>query len=101
MQTKMLQSRFRHLLPATILLVFLCGTITAAQENPKPENATNAIVRAIKTHDIVMLGEFRSNKLRYEVLRPLVAMPDFADRVDDIVMEFGDWHDLTSLQEYV
>src|SRR5437868_7181352 len=97
----MLQSRFRHLLPAIILLVFLCGTITLAQENPKPENATNTIVRAFKTHDIVMLGEFHGNKQLYEWLRLLVATPAFADRVDDIVMEFGNSLYQKSVDEYV
>jgi len=97
----MLQSRFRHLLPATILLVFLCGTITVSQENPKPENATDAIVRAFKTHNIVMLGEFHGNKQLYEWLRQLVATPAFADRVDDIVMEFGNSLYQKSVDEYV
>jgi hypothetical protein len=36
-----------------------------------------------------MLGEIHSNKQEYEWLDALVANPQFADRVDDIVMEFG------------
>jgi hypothetical protein len=93
------QIRFRLFFPATILLVFLGGTITVAQE-PKPENATNAIVRAFKTHNIVMLGEFHGNKQLYEWLRQLVATPAFADRVDDIVMEFGNSLYQKSVDEY-
>ena len=36
-----------------------------------------------------MLGEIHWNKQEYEWLQSLVANPEFADRVDDIVMEFG------------
>lgn len=94
--------RFRLLLSATILFVFfLCGTITDAQESPRPENATKAVVRAFQTHDIVMLGEFHGNKQLYEWLRQLVATPAFADRVDDIVMEFGNSLYQKSVDEYV
>jgi hypothetical protein len=92
----------RYFLPATSLFVFfLCGTITGAQQNPRPENATKAIVRAFETHDIVMLGEFHGNKQLYEWLRQLVATPAFADRVDDIVMEFGNSLYQKSVDEYV
>ena len=96
------QIRFRYFLPTAILFVFfLCGTITGAQQNPRPENATKAIVRAFQTHDIVMLGEFHDNKQLYEWLRQLVATPAFADRVDDIVMEFGNSLYQKSVDEYV
>ncbi len=60
-----------------------------AQQEPRLEPATQAIVQAFHTHDIVMLGETHGNKQEYEWLQSLVADPDFADRVDDIVMEFG------------
>lgn len=98
-----LQMRLRHFLPIIFLLVFhfLCATISGAQENPRPENATKAIVRAFKTHDIVMLGEFHGNKQLYEWLRQLVATPAFADRVDDIVMEFGNSLYQKSVDEYI
>lgn len=69
--------------------------------DPKPEDATIAVVRAFKTHDIVMLGEFHGNKQLYEWLRKLVATPEFADHVDDIVMEFGNSLYQKSVDEYV
>ena len=96
------QISFRYFLPTTILFVFfLCDTITGAQQNPQPEDATKAIVHAFKTYDIVMLGEFHGNKQLYEWLRQLVATPAFADRVDDIVMEFGNSLYQKSVDEYV
>ncbi len=35
------------------------------------------------------VGEIHGNKQEYEWLRSLIATREFADRVDDIVMEFG------------
>ena len=72
------------------LLVALTMTVaTAAQTEPPLERATAAILKAFQSHDIVMLGENHGNKQEYEWLRSLVDTPEFADRVDDIVMEFG------------
>jgi hypothetical protein len=68
-------------------------TVTASASNgqspPKVEKATPAILQAFQSHDIVMIGEPHGNKQEYEWLRSLVETPEFADRVDDIVMEFG------------
>lgn len=97
-----MRTRFRLFLSATILFTFfLSSTITGAQNSPRPENATRAIINAFQTHDIVMLGEFHDNKQLYEWLRQLVATPAFADRVDDIVMEFGNSLYQKSVDEYV
>jgi hypothetical protein len=38
-----------------------------------------------------MLGGIRGNKQEYEWLGSLVATPEFANRVADIVVEFGNW----------
>jgi hypothetical protein len=84
---------------ATAVLVL--RSICAAQSSPKPENATAAILRVFETHDIVMLGELHGNKQEHEWLRLLVATPEFADRVDDIVMEFGNSLYQKSVDEYV
>ncbi len=87
---------------AIVLLTF--STICRAQTNPdpaKPENATTAVLRAFNTHDIVMLGEAHDNKQEFEWLRSLVATPAFADRVDDIVMEFGNSLYQQSVDQYI
>jgi hypothetical protein len=60
-----------------------------AQDEIKPEDAMRAIIRAFENHAIVMLGEVHGNKQEYEFLRSLVASPDFEDRVDDVVLEYG------------
>jgi len=80
--------KVRPIQTVSALLVAL-ASLSPAQGNLRPENATAAVLKAFETHDIVMLGEIHSNKQEYEWLDSLVANPQFADRVDDIVMEFG------------
>jgi hypothetical protein len=92
--------KFRgSVLLAAILQVLssMCG----AQGNPKPENATAAVLHAFETHDIVILGEIHGNEQEYEWLRSLVATPEFADRVDDIVVEFGNSLYQKSVDRYI
>ena len=48
-----------------------------------------------------MIGETHSNKQEYEWLRSLVGTPEFADRVDDIVMEFGNSLYQKSVDRYI
>ncbi len=47
------------------------------------------MIEAISAHQVVMFGETHGNKQEYEWLCELVKTPAFADRVDDIVVEFG------------
>lgn len=64
-------------------------SLCLARQNPNPQNATTVVLHAFETHDVVMLGEIHWNKQEYQWLQSLVANPEFADRVDDVVMEFG------------
>jgi hypothetical protein len=80
--------RLRHTLAFTALLIFLIP-VCSAQGDPQSQNATSAVLHAFDSHDLVLLGEFHGNKQEYEWLRALVASSEFADRVDDIVVEFG------------
>lgn len=59
------------------------------------------MLRAFETHNIVMIGEMHGNKQKYEWLRSLVGTPEFADRVDDIVMEFGNSLYQKSVDRYI
>ena len=65
------------------------GNAAAPQGQVQPQDATQAMIRAISAHQIVMFGETHGNKQEYEWLCKLVKTPAFADRVDDIVVEFG------------
>jgi hypothetical protein len=73
----------------------------AAQVDPKPQEAIAAVLRAFETHNIVIIGEIHGNKQEYEWLRSLVATPEFADRVDDIVLEFGNSLYQKSVDRYI
>jgi hypothetical protein len=75
--------------PLSLLIFLTMASVCLAQTEPKLEPASRAISKAFQTHDLVMLGEPHGNKQEYDWLRSLVAIPEFADQVDDIVMEFG------------
>jgi len=89
----------RLLLVATVSLVQ--SAILGAQDNPKPESATAAVLRAFETHNIVTIAEIHSNKQEYDWFNSLVATPEFADRVDDIVLEMGNSLYQKSVDQYV
>lgn len=61
----------------------------ASQGEAHPQDATQAMIQAISAHQIVMFGETHGNKQEYEWLCRLAKTPRFAERVDDIVVEFG------------
>lgn len=84
----MVRLLLRQAAPFVFLLVSLSKPGTA-QSEPKLVPATAAILEAFKSHELVMFGEWHGNKQEYDWLRSMVATPEFADRVDDIVMEFG------------
>jgi hypothetical protein len=88
-----------HRLASIAIIWIFIGPATLAQG--KPEGATEAVVRAFETHDVVMFGEFHGNKQEYEWLRALVATPAFAERVNDIVLEYGNSLYQKSVDRYV
>jgi hypothetical protein len=92
--------KLRFVLSFSANLIVL-SSIYGAQGDQRVENPTAAVVRAFETHDIVMFGEIHGNKQEYEWLRSLVATPEFADRVDDIIVEFGNSLYQKSVDRYV
>jgi hypothetical protein len=86
---------------AVLVLALAHSAICGAKDDPMPENATLAVLRAFETHDIVLIGEIHSNKQEYDWYRSLVATPEFADRVDDIVLEMGNSLYQESVDRYV
>src|ERR1700730_19277462 len=85
----------------TFLVALAMIVASGAQIGPMLERAAPAILTAFQSHDIVMLGESHGNKQEYDWLRSLVDTPEFADRVDDIVMEFGNSLYQVSVDRYV
>ena len=76
-------------------------TLLRASESQDREDATAAVLEAFKTHDIVMLGEIHNNKQEYEWLDALVANSEFADQVDDVVVELGNSLYQKSVDRYI
>ena len=72
-----------------VIGLFVAFSLATGQEQPKAEAAEAAIIRAFDTHSIVMLGELHGNKQEYELLRGLVSSQEFADKVNDLVLEYG------------
>ena len=84
-----------------LALLFALASLSPAQANPSPKNPTTAVLQTFETHDIVMLGEIHWNKQEYAWLQSLIANPEFADRVDDVVMEFGNSLYQKSVDRYI
>ncbi len=61
----------------------------AHAQAPAPEDPVQGIVHLFDTYRIVMLGEIHACRQEHELLRRLVASQGFSERVNDIVMEFG------------
>jgi hypothetical protein len=72
-----------------VLFFVGCACAVSSAQDVKPLDATRTIIQAFDTHSIVMFGEVHANKQEYEFLRALVSSPQFADKVDDIVVEYG------------
>ena len=68
---------------------------------PKVQAATAAIIEAFGAHQIVMLGEVHGNKQEYAWLNELVKNREFDQRVDDIVVEFGNSLYQNSVDRYI
>ncbi len=84
-----------------LLFTGLAALCVAQDRQPKPQPATAAVLRAFDTHNIVMFGEYHGCKQEHEWLRALVSTPEFDDRVDDIVVEFGNSLYQKSVDRYI
>ncbi len=63
------------------------ATAAVVERAPRP---ADAILAQLSTHDIVLVGESPHRGRRiHEVYAQIVAHPDFAARVDDVMVEFG------------
>ena len=85
------------------LALILLTTFASAERKrePKPEPATSSMVDLFRSRDIVMFGEVHDNRQEYEWLCQLVKSPEFAQRVDDIVVEFGNSLYQKSVDRYI
>lgn len=58
-------------------------------QGPAPQNPAAGIIKLFDTYRIVMFGEIHECRQQYDLLDALVADPEFAKWVNDIVVEFG------------
>ena len=68
-------------------LLFLCSLSRA--QDPAPQDPVRGIVKLFDTYRIVMLGEIHECRQQYDLLGKLIADPGFSERVNEIVVEFG------------
>ena len=74
-----------------VWVMVLCGASrpALAANNPVPRAAVPAILGIFEKYPIVALGESHRNQQIHDFIVSLVSAPDFADSVNDIVVEFG------------
>ncbi|MGO9229097.1 MAG: hypothetical protein ACLQKA_07795 [Bryobacteraceae bacterium] len=68
---------------------FLLVCCLARAQSPAPQDPVQGIVKLFETYRIVMVGEIHECRQEYDLLRKLIVAPEFTERVNDIVLEFG------------
>jgi hypothetical protein len=74
------------------VLAVMVATATAAQRAPKPAtpvDAVDGLIRAFRSHHVVVFNEFHDSEAQHTFLRSLIRDPRFTAVVDDLVIEFG------------
>ena len=78
-----------------IILLVVSGIIPAdisgqsRLDNPKPTKAVEALINAFDRYPLVALGEVHWSQTEHELVYSLIKHPAFANKVNDIVVEFG------------
>src|SRR5947209_2390891 len=83
--------RFCHGVPVTILS-FIVAVSAQSSVPPRPAvpvDATSGIVDALRSNQLVALGDAHGNEQVHAVRLALIRDPRFAAVVNDIVVEFG------------
>jgi hypothetical protein len=85
------------------LLLFVCLLMSwrVCAQTPAPKDPVDGIVKLFDTYRIVMLGEIHECRQQYDLVGKLVAAPGFAERVNDIVVEFGNARYQNTVDRYI
>jgi hypothetical protein len=86
----------RRNLSLLLAIAAVCGTPIAAQTS-----AARGVLEAFDAHQLVLLGESHRSPAFHRFLRDLVQTPEFARRVNDIVVEFGNSRYQPILDRYI
>jgi hypothetical protein len=81
-----------------MLLCVIAANPAASQTEKEP---VQAIVKAFDSHPIVMLGEIHGSVQFDALLKELVASPEFAAKVNDVVIEMGNSLYQDTLDRYI
>jgi hypothetical protein len=84
-----------------IPILAIASLCSGQPQEPKPQDATAAVARAFETHNIVLFGEEHGCRQEYEWLAQLIGSPEFAGRVDDIVVELGNSLYQAAVDKYI
>jgi uncharacterized iron-regulated protein len=68
---------------------------------PGPENAIRAVLAAFERHPLVALGEVHGLREQHRFFHDLIRHPDFANRVNDIVIEWANARHQPVLDRYL
>jgi hypothetical protein len=80
---------------------YLLACSLAYGQDAKAQDPVQGILKLFETYRIVMLGEMHECKQEHDLLRKLAAAPGFAERVNDIVMEFGNGRYQDVMDRYI
>ena len=72
-----------------VILAFVCLTQICRLQAQGEQDPVTAILHAFEQHPIVMFGEIHGCVQEHALLKKLVTSPEFAARVNDIVIEMG------------
>lgn len=82
-------------------LIVAASSLFAQPENAKPQDAVGAILKLFDSYRIVMLGEFHQSIQEHDLFKALVESPDFAGRVQDVVIESANSLYQPTLDRYI
>jgi len=75
-----------------VAFLFLFTTRQSSQtssSDPRPVDGAEAIIKAFDKYPVVALGDLHGCQELYDFITPLVRNPEFVNKVNDIVIEFG------------
>ena len=71
------------------ILIFVCLTQVCRLQAQREQDPIQAILQLFEQHPIVMFGEVHGCVQEHVLLKKLVTSPEFAARVNDVVIEMG------------
>src|SRR2546422_10847145 len=92
-----------HRIPAKLALLYflIVGRCVAQGSDPKPRDATTAILAAFDKYQVVGMGAAHGFKERDDFILALIQNTEFPVKVNDIVVECGNRLYQDTLDRYI